>query len=308
MLLDVAAECAHRRDLRLGVRCRGAVGSRSGVDDLAADIVGGVILVIVEGQHGGAGQVAGDDGGHGDETLKHHRLHDQGIEVVLALSGLVVLGLLQHFLKLVGVVVETGLADGVHVIAELGEQRAVDVPAVLGRGVLQGGDGVDADAVIAVGLGALPDALGDHGEQVGAVLGQHVVELHPVAVAGVAVVLVGGPVAGEDHVDVVAAGQGGHDGLVEVTPGAPDDFQLGADLVLQVDVQFVEDLLGRVGRDIAAVEPDLQRDRLFGPGGGSDKREHHDQCERERENLFHVDSSVNRFFIPNSRDSCPVQG
>lgn len=50
---------------------------------------------------------------------------------------------------------------------------ALDIPAVLGSGILQAGNSVNAFAVIAVGLCTGPDVLGDGGEQIGCIFGQH---------------------------------------------------------------------------------------------------------------------------------------
>ena len=130
-----------------------------------------MLHIIVVGQHGSAVQVAGDDGGTSGDTLKDHGLTHQGIEV----AALGVLGLLESLFELIGVV-EVGihgseLNELVHIIAQLGQQSAVQVPAILGGGVLQTGHGVHAHAVIAVGLGALPDAIGNGGQQIRAVGG-----------------------------------------------------------------------------------------------------------------------------------------
>ena len=232
--------------------------------------------VVVVGQNSAGGQVASDDGGMSDHSLKNDRLDQQGVEIL----ALLVLGLLHHFGELIGVVVQAGGADSVHVVAQLSQQGAVDIPAVLSSGVLQAGNGIDAQAVVAVGLGAVPDVLGNGGLQLGRVSVQHVVQLDPVAVLGVLVVLVGRPVAGEVHIDLVAAGQGGNGSLIEVAPGAPDRLDDDVDLVLQISIDGLHDLLGSVGSDGAAVEPDLQGDRLLlsrsssggfvvGSGGGS---------------------------------------
>ena len=258
---------------------RGELGKRIGgelVHDGAADVLGGMLGVVVVGQDTAGGQVAGDDGGMGDHSLKNDRLDQQGVEIL----ALLVLGLLHHFGELIGVVVQAGGADSVHVVAQLSQQGAVDIPAVLSSGVLQAGNGIDAQAVVAVGLGAVPDVLGNGGLQLGRVSVQHVVQLDPVAVLGVLVVLVGRPVAGEVHIDLVAAGQGGNGSLIEVAPGAPDRLDDDVDLVLQISIDGLHDLLGSVGSDGAAVEPDLQGDRLLlsrsssggfvvGSGGGS---------------------------------------
>ena len=239
--------------------------------------------VVVVGQNSAGGQVASDDGGMSDHSLKNDRLDQQGVEIL----ALQVLSLLQHFLELGGVVVQVAGADSVNVVAQLSQQGAVDIPAVLSSGVLQAGNGIDAQAVVAVGLGAVPDVLGNGGLQLGRVSVQHVVQLDPVAVLGVLVVLVGRPVAGEVHIDLVAAGQSGNGGLIEVAPGAPDGLDGGIDLILQISVDGLHDLLGSVRSDGAAVEPDLQGDGLqlscgrssslgvvssgsgFGGGGGS---------------------------------------
>ena len=214
--------------------------------------------VVVVGQNSAGGQVAGDDGGMGDHSLKNDRLDQQGVKILT----LQILSLLQHFGELVGVVVQTGVADVVNIVAQFRQQGAVDIPAVLSSGVLQAGNGIDAQAVVAVGLGAVPDALRNGGLQLGSVGVQHVVQLDPVAVLGVLVVLVSGPVAGEVHIDLVAAGQSGNGGLIKVTPGAPDGFDGSVDLILQISVDGLHDLRGSVGSDGAAMEPDLQRDRL----------------------------------------------
>ena len=251
--------------------------------------------VVVVGQDSAGGQVAGDDGGMGDHSLKNDRLDQQGVKILT----LQILSLLQHFGELIGVVVQAGGADSVHVVAQLSQQGAVDIPAVLGSGILQAGNGIDAQAVETVGLGAVPDALRNGGLQLGRVGVQHVVQLDPVAVLGVLVVLVGRPVAGEVHVDLVAAGQSGNGGLIEVTPGAPDGFDGSVDLILQISVDGLHDLRGSVGSDGAAMEPDLQRDRLqlsrgrssgsiVGGGGGrgiagaaSGQTEHHYQSQQQ---------------------------
>ena len=214
--------------------------------------------VVVVGQNSAGGQVAGDDGGMSDHSLKNDRLDQQGVEIL----ALQILGLLHHFSELVGVVVQAGGADSVNVVAQLSQQGAVDIPAVLSSGVLQAGNGIDAQAVVAVGLGAVPDALRNGSLQLGSVGVQHVVQLDPVAVLGVLVVLVGRPVAGEVHVDLVAASQSGNGGLIKVTPSTPDGLDGGVDLILQISVDGLHDLLGSVGSDGAAVEPDLQSDRL----------------------------------------------
>ena len=213
--------------------------------------------VVVVGQHVSAVQVAGDDGGTGYHSLKDNRLNNQGIEVGLALRSLVLLGLFQHFLELVGVVVDTGSADSVYVVAQLGQQGAVDVPGVLGGGVLQSGNGIDAGAVNTVGHGAVPNTLGNGALQLGGVGVQHVVQLDPVAVTGVLVVLVSRPVAGEVDVHVIAAGQSSHGSGIEIAPGAPDGVNGDIDLVLQVSIDLLHDLCGSVRGNVAAVEPDL---------------------------------------------------
>ena len=251
--------------------------------------------VVVVGQDTAGGQVASDDGGMRDHSLKNDRLDQQGVEIL----ALQILSLLQHFLELGGVVVQVAGADSVNVVAQLSQQGAVDIPAVLSSGVLQAGNGIDAQAVVAVGLGAVPDVLGNGGLQLGRVSVQHVVQLDPVAVLGVLVVLVGRPVAGEVHIDLVAAGQSGNGGLIEVAPGAPDGLNDDVDLILQISVDRLHDLLGSVGSDGAAVEPDLQGDRLLlsrsssggfvvGSGGGSGiagaaggQTEHHYQSQQQ---------------------------
>ena len=249
----------------------------------------------------------------GHETLENSGLDEQRIEI----AALGVLGLLEHFFVFVGIVVQAGGADRVDIIAELGQQRAVDVPAVLGGGVLQAGNGVDAHAVKAVGAGAFPDALGDGGKQLGRVSREHVVELDPVAVAGILVVLVGRPVAGEVDVDVVAAGQSRDGAGVEIAPGAPDRIECDADLLIEVRVQLGHDLFGSLRGHVAAVEPDLDGDRLcrvrsigrcllgrFGVGGVSGGRfvglgrgflrrargeaKHHDEGQKKRKDFFHL--------------------
>ena len=251
--------------------------------------------VVVVGQNSAGGQVASDDGGMSDHSLKNDRLDQQGVEIL----ALQILSLLQHFGELVGVVVQTGVADVVNIVAQFRQQGAVDIPAVLSSGVLQAGNGIDAQAVVAVGLGAVPDVLGNGGLQLGRVSVQHVVQLDPVAVLGVLVVLVGRPVAGEVHIDLVAAGQSGNGGLIKVTPGTPDGFDGSVDLILQISVDGLHDLRGSVGSDGAAMEPDLQRDRLLlsrsssggfvvGSGGGSGiagaaggQTEHHYQSQQQ---------------------------
>ena len=214
--------------------------------------------VVVVGQNSAGGQVASDDGGMRDHSLKNDRLDQQGVEIL----ALQILSLLQHFGELVGVVVQTGVADVVNIVAQFRQQGAVDIPAVLSSGVLQAGNGIDAQAVVAVGLGAVPDTLRNGGLQLGSVGVQHVVQLDPVAVLGVLVVLVSGPVAGEVHIDLVAASQSGNGGLIEVAPSAPDGLDGGIDLILQISVDGLHDLLGSVRSDGAAVEPDLQGDGL----------------------------------------------
>ena len=70
--------------------------------------------VVVVGQNCAGGQVAGDDGGVGDHSLKDNRLDQQGVEIL----ALQILGLLHHFCKLVGIVVQTGVADSVNIVAQ----------------------------------------------------------------------------------------------------------------------------------------------------------------------------------------------
>ena len=260
--------------------CKGLVfGSAELVDQLVAvDAVSRHIFRIqVQGQQVGGTGVTGHDDGVGDHTLGNHGLHEEGIEAV----ALDFLSLGEDFVP-----AEESLGlEIVHGVAQLVQQGDVHVPGVLGGGVFEAVDGVDALAFSAFDGGGLHQAFRDGGLQVGTVLLDQVIQLQEVALLGVAVVFVRAPGAGEDDVNILVAGGQGIDGLlVEVAPGAPDDFQFRADFVSDVLVDFFEH--GGVVGNVAAMEHDGDGGQIVSGGKaahGQDQR----QGQNERQELFH---------------------
>ena len=225
--------------------------------------------------------VARNDDGVGHHALKHHGLHQEGVEAVaLNLLGLG---------KQIAEGEEVQLFNILKGIAELIQQGYVHVPAVLGSEVLVAVHGVNALAVRAIDGGGLHQRLGDSGGQIRAVLSDQIVQLEPEAALGVGIVLIRAPGAGEVHVNGRIAGVDGVGGLVvKVAPGAPDDFQLRANLVGDVLVHSLEH--GGIIGYIAAMEHDGNGGQLVSHGKGSHGDQHR-QRKNQSQDLFHEDSS-----------------
>ena len=240
-------------------------------------VLGDVFGVQVQGQQVHGAGIASHDDGVGHHALKHHGLHQEGVEGIaldfLGFGEQLTKGVEVHGLKLL---------QGV---AQFVQQGNVHVPAVLGGDVLVAVDGVDALAVCALDGGGLHQGLGDGLEQLSAMLGDQVVQLDEVAVLGEGVVLIGAPGTGEHHVNGVVSHEQSIGGLlVEVAPGAPDDFQLCADLVLDVLVDSFQhrSVVGHVG----AVEHDGDGGELVG-GCKAEAAQHHCQSQEQSQEFLH---------------------
>ena len=231
------------------------------------------IQIITQQVHGTG--IAGDDDAVGHHALRDRRLNQEGIE-----------GIPLHFLGFgedFAPAVEAQLLHIFHGVAQLAQQGHVDVPGILGGGILKAVDGVNVlFAVRAFHRRGLDQGLRQGGLQIRAELVHIFVQGLKETVLGVGVELIGGPGAGEQHVHLGVAGGQGVGGLfVEVAPGSPDDFQLRADLIGDVLVDFFEHR--GVVADVGTVEHDGDGGeiiRLRRRAEGEDQRQGKDQGQK----------------------------